>query len=968
LIKDTIAERGAAASARRKPNKLNVFISYSHQDIEFVDRLQVTLKSRGIDAFVDREQVQKGEEWWARIKQLITEADTIVFALSPGSLDSKVCKDEVEFAERLNKRFVPIVVRDLQGRTALAALARLNYIFFISNPTAGASDGFDMAVDDLVRALETNIPWIREHTRLGALAQRWEGRKRPNELLLRGAEISAAETWLTTRPERAPDPTDSHRALITLSRRAATRRQRLTLAGSLGATVVAFGLAGLAYWQRGVAFEQRKAAEAQALIAFGARKLAEEQRTSAEEQRQLAEEQRDTAERRRVGVLAALAMSERLQGNFDTAMRLAVHAVRLASALDKDGTEISRPSIALANAVFESNTRLALIGHEASVNCAAFSPDGKRIVTASDDKTVRIWDTATGKEIIVLRGHDASVNSAAFSPDGKRIVTASDDKTARIWDAATGKEIIVLRGHEASVNSAAFSPEGRRVVTSARGAPTEDSDSNVRIWDATTGQQIKVLDGGEGDVAFATFTLDGKRVLAGESLAVRIWDAATGRQLALVPMERHIAPSTTAAWKNLNHVSIPDGIEQGLVRSLALSPDGKRFVIVQDIAIVGDATFRRQTVLHGHDDAATSAAFSPDGKRIVTASDDKTARIWDAATGKEIIVLRGHKASVRSAAFSPDGKRIVTASADNIARIWDTATESKNIVLRGHQGIVWSAAFSPDGQRIVTASDDKTARIWNAATGKEIIVLRGHKASVTSAAFSSDGGRVVTGALGAHGEDDSTRIWNATTGREIVALPGGHFSFTADGARIATQTLTTHNARIWDAKTGAEIATSVDDTARISDAMTKEEADVHFEHDVLSLSPDRTRAVGTRKYDDIAARIWDAATGSEIAILRGHEGALNSAAFSSDGSRVVTTSDDNTARIWDVHFLTMSTNDLIHEVCTRRLRGMTRLSPDEMSLAGYPDTMPATAVPEDMPAVPEDVPAIQAIDVCEGVQ
>jgi phosphoribosylformimino-5-aminoimidazole carboxamide ribotide isomerase len=179
MPEDAISRTAAAAGAAQKPNLLNVFISYSRQDIAFVDRLQTSLKGRGVEAFVDREQIEKGEEWWARIKQLITEADTIVFVLSPGSVDSKVCHDEVEFAEKLNKRFVPIVARNLEGRNVPVALARLNYIFFIPNPTTSATGYFDEAVDDLVRALETDIPWIREHTRLGVMAQRWEAEGAP---------------------------------------------------------------------------------------------------------------------------------------------------------------------------------------------------------------------------------------------------------------------------------------------------------------------------------------------------------------------------------------------------------------------------------------------------------------------------------------------------------------------------------------------------------------------------------------------------------------------------------------------------------------------------------------------------------------------------------------------------------------------------------------------------------------------
>jgi WD40 repeat protein len=167
----------------------------------------------------------------------------------------------------------------------------------------------------------------------------------------------------------------------------------------------------------------------------------------------------------------------------------------------------------------------------------------------------------------------------------------------------------------------------------------------------------------------------------------------------------------------------------------------------------------RDSVLRGHEHEVTSATFSPDGARIVTTSGsyrdekDDTARIWDAASAKEIAVLRGHEHEVTSAAFSPDGARIVTATRDKTARIWDAATAKEIAVLRGHQDIVTSAAFSPDGTRIVTASSDKTARIWDTATAKEIAVLRGH--IMISAAFSPDAARIVTPS------DEAAGIWDA---------------------------------------------------------------------------------------------------------------------------------------------------------------------------------------------------------------
>ena len=149
-----------------------------------------------------------------------------------------------------------------------------------------------------------------------------------------------------------------------------------------------------------------------------------------------------------------------------------------------------------------------------------------------------------------------------------------------------------------------------------------------------------------------------------------------------------------------------------------------------------------------------SAAFSPDGSRVVTASGGR-ARVWEAASAREIAILRGDdRATGTSAAFSGDGSHIVTAALDETARIWDATTAKEIAVLRGHDGEVNSAAFSPDGSKIVTASWDKTARIWDAATTQKIAVLRGHGGMVHSAAFSPDGSRVVTAS-----SDGTARIW-----------------------------------------------------------------------------------------------------------------------------------------------------------------------------------------------------------------
>jgi WD40 repeat protein len=222
----------------------------------------------------------------------------------------------------------------------------------------------------------------------------------------------------------------------------------------------------------------------------------------------------------------------------------------------------------------------------------------------------------------------------------------------------------------------------------------------------------------------------------------------------------------------------------------------------------------RPHTLRGHEHFVKSAAFSPDGSRIVTASSDNTARIWDVATGKEIIVLRGH-VQLCSAAFCPDGSRVVIA-AFNSAYIWETATGKEITILRGNFS-VRSAAFSPDGSRIVTALSDNTAIILDVATGDQTMVLRGHRNWVNPAAFSPDGFHIVTasGAIALRTadsyvsyesyvpfeEDYTARIWDAMSGKEDMVLRGhkdivASAAFSPDGSRIVTASRATARSRV----------------------------------------------------------------------------------------------------------------------------------------------------------------------------
>jgi WD40 repeat protein/serine/threonine protein kinase len=537
---------------------------------------------------------------------------------------------------------------------------------------------------------------------------------------------------------------------------------------------------------------------------------------------------------------------------------------------------------------------LVFSGHSDLLRSATFSPDGLHIVTASADKTARIWDVASGRELIRLIGHTGLVYAARYSPDGSRIVTASADKTARIWDPVTGRQLLSLDGHTETVRSAWFSPDGRRVVTAG-------TDKTARIWDTVTGRQLAVMSGHAQPLRFAAYAPDGLRIVtACMDGTARIWNAATSKEI--VVLRGH---TTSINWA-------------------AYSPDGRRVVTASDdrTARIWDASTGQQiALLTGHLQPVLSAEFSPDGQHIVTSSTDRSARIWEAATGRQIAQLSDH-ALVHGAAFSPDGRRIVVASGDNTARLWDAATDRSILSLKGHTQLLAGAVFSPDGRQVATASMDKTARIWDASTGQQLTLLSGHTQLVLSAAFSPDGDRIVTAS-----DDTTARLWDKQSGRELNRLTGHTRQvegavFSPDGRKIFTVSFD-KSARVWDAATGAQIlkldgpagvnwvsidgdgkrivTASSDKTARIWDAATGRQITVLNGHtqevSTAAFSPDGSRVVTASV--DKSVRIWETATGRQLMVLNGHPGAVTSAEYSPDGERIVTSSTDTTARIWD---------------------------------------------------------------------
>jgi WD40 repeat protein/TPR repeat protein len=569
------------------------------------------------------------------------------------------------------------------------------------------------------------------------------------------------------------------------------------------------------------------------------------------------------------------------------------------AAFSPDGTRIASGYADGTARVWDAATGkqlLILRGHSARVQDASFSPDGKLIATASWDNTVRLSNSSSGELLRVLRGHTDYVETIRFSPDGQRLVSSSRDATARIWDVASGRQLMVLRGHKDRVYSAVFSPDGRYIVTAS-------ADKTARVWNASSGRQILVLNGHAGAVISAVFSPDGQRIAtASADQTARIWNALSGEPLLVLkghqdgvygidfsPDGKTVVTGsldrTVRLWdaSTGRQIKLLAGHTSG-VSTAAFSRDGTRLVTASDdnTVRVWDVSVDRETVrLEGHSMELFTADCSRDGRLVVTASADRTARIWDATSGVQIRVLRGHTDAVEDAEFSPDGTRVVTASADGTARIWDTTSGHTLIVLRGFGGAVSSAMFSPDGQLLATASYDNMARIWNASTGNLLTTLKGHTDHVETVYFSPDGREVVTAS-----DDKTARVWATQTGRQLLIIRGhtGRVqvaTFSQDGTRILTAS-SDGSVRIWNATTGEQLLAFLGDGAAVSSA---------------AYSSDGRRVVTAS--EDGTVRLWDAATGEQLLVLTGHTNRVEDAEFTSDGLHIVSASDDRTARIWD---------------------------------------------------------------------
>ncbi len=503
-----------------------------------------------------------------------------------------------------------------------------------------------------------------------------------------------------------------------------------------------------------------------------------------------------------------------------------------------------------------------MVGHTEEVNALTVTPDGRLALTASEDRTVKVWEIATGRELPTFQGHTMVVRAVAVTPDGRLALFASW-RAVKVWEIATGRELRTFQGHTDGVTAVAVTPDGRLALSASR-------DGTVKVWDIVTGREVSTFQGHKDEVKAVAVTPDGRLALsASQDKTVKVWDIATSWQLYTIKGHRGAITAVAVT---------PDG-------RLALSASEDRTVKVWEIA-----TGRRVRTFKGHKSGVTTVAVTPDGRLALSASHDKMVKVWEMATGREVNTFQGHISSVSAVAVTPDDWLALSASRDGTVKVWDIspllntgiATGRERRTLEGHTDTVCAVAVTRDGRLALSASRDRTVKVWEIATGRELRTFQGHTDTVHAVAVTRNGRLALSASW-----DKTVKVWEIATGQELHTFQGHTDGVTAvavtpDG-RLALSA-SWKEVKVWEITTGRELRTFQSHTGWV--------------HTVAVTPADRLALSASG--DETTAKVWKIATGRELRTFQGYTRGVMAVVVTRDGRLALSASEDRTVKVWEI--------------------------------------------------------------------
>jgi WD40 repeat protein len=513
---------------------------------------------------------------------------------------------------------------------------------------------------------------------------------------------------------------------------------------------------------------------------------------------------------------------------------------------------LTRPGLAPA----AGPQRYLLLGHSAGVEAVAVTPDGRSIVSGSQDNTVRVWDLASGRPIRTLRGHTNSVSSVAVTSDSQLVVSGSWDKTARIWNLASGRLVRTLEDPNERVDAVALTPDNQFVLSGGK-------DGIVRVWDLASGQLVRTLKCHKVNTHAISHTVNTLAISTDSQLVVsgcsdgtmQLWNLASGQLIC--PLES----------------------QSDSVLAVTVTPDNQCTVASRrDVRVLDLPSGQLIRILEGHKGPATAVVVSRDNKLIASGSSDRTVRVWDRASGQLLRTLETGSGPVRGVAVSPDNELIIAANGAAVL-VFQLATKPIPPA-NGHSERVLAIAVTTDNRTIVSGSMDNTVRIWDLASGQLVRTLEGHSGGVDTVAVSRDNKVIVSGS-----RDRTVRIWELASGRLVRTLEGhSHWvsgvAVTSDNRMIVSGS-SDKTVRIWDLASG-QLVRSLEGHTEMVDA--------------VALTPDNRFVLSGGK--DGIVRVWELASGRLVRTLEGHSHAVVTLAVSPDSEFIVSGSMDKTVKVW----------------------------------------------------------------------